>query len=169
MNDTALATGPKSLYDLTVKSIDGRQVALSEFRGKALLIVNVASQCGYTKQYADLQKLYEKYKDRGFEILAFPSNDFGGQEPGTDAEIREFCSSNYGVSFPVFSKLRVKGDEKHEIYRYLTAGSSPLAGEVTWNFEKFLLDREGRIISRFKSKIEPMSREIIQDIESALE
>jgi glutathione peroxidase len=136
----------KNLYDHTVKDAKGREVKLEDYRGKVLLLVNVASKCGYTPQYDGLQKLYEQYKDRGFVILGFPANNFGGQEPGTDEQIQDFCRLNYGVTFPVFAKISVKGEDKHPLYRYLTeeATNPGHAGEIKWNFNKFLVGRVGR-------------------------
>jgi len=157
----------KSIYDLTVKDIDSNKVNLSEYKGKVLLIVNVASRCGYTKQYEGLQKIYEKYKDKGFEILAFPCNDFKGQEPGTNEEIKEFCTANFGVTFRLFDKIEVLGDNKAPLYSLLINATEDM-GDVKWNFEKFLISKDGKVIQRFRSKITPESEEIIKAIEEQL-
>jgi glutathione peroxidase len=160
-----------SIYDFTVADIDGNDVNLADYKGKVLLIVNVASKCGFTPQYKGLQKLYSQYKDRGFEILAFPSNDFMGQEPGTNKEIKTFCQLNYQVGFPLFSKISVKGENIHPLYRFLTEKSTnpKFAGSITWNFNKFLIDRKGNIVNRFDSKTEPQNPEVIKAIEEALQ
>lgn len=160
------AMGQESLYKLSAESIDGRPVALSEFNGKVSLVVNVASQCGYTSQYAGLQSLYEKYGPRGFTILGFPSNDFGSQEPGSNEQIKNFCSSSFGVTFPLFAKIPVLGSGKHPAYQYLTAATG--GAEVAWNFEKFLVDRSGRVVARFPSSVSPESAKLTQAIEEAL-
>jgi glutathione peroxidase len=160
-----------SIYDFRVADIDGNDVNLADYRGKVLLIVNVASKCGFTPQYKGLQKLYSQYKDRGFEILAFPSNDFMGQEPGTNEQIKTFCQLNYQVGFPLFSKISVKGGSIHPLYRFLTEKSTnpKFAGSITWNFNKFLIDRKGNIVNRFDSKTEPQNPEAIKAIEEALQ
>lgn len=150
-----------------VKAIDGKPVDLASYKGKVVLVVNVASRCGYTKQYAGMQKLYDTYKDKGFVILGFPANDFGAQEPGSDAEIAEFCSTKYGVTFPMFSKITVKGSAKAPLYQALTEAADP-KGEVAWNFEKFLIGKDGAVIGRFKSGVAPDSPELATAIEAAL-
>ncbi|GMU93660.1 MAG: hypothetical protein AMXMBFR4_27180 [Candidatus Hydrogenedentota bacterium] len=160
-----------SVLDFTMKDIDGNPTNLGEkYAGKVLLVVNTASKCGLTPQYADLESMYEKYRGQGFEILAFPSNDFGGQEPGTEKEIKEFCSSNYQVTFPLFSKIPVKGENKHPLYAYLTDSekNSATGGEITWNFTKFLVGRDGKIIARFEPKTKPTEEEVAQAVEKAL-
>ncbi len=157
----------KNIYDVTVKDMDGKEVKLSEYKGKVLLIVNVASQCGYTKQYEGLEKIYEQYKDKGFEILAFPSNDFGEQEPGTNEEIRQFCESKFNVKFKLFDKVNVLGDSKIALYDRLTNNSEP-TGEISWNFEKFLIDKNGDIVGRYKSKVTPESDEFTSAITAQL-
>lgn len=157
----------KNIYDISVKTMEGQDKKLSDYKGKLLLIVNVASQCGYTSQYKGLEAIYEKYKNRGFEILAFPCNDFGGQEPGTNEEIRTFCETKFNVTFQLFDKISVTGDDKNMLYKRLTENSEP-PGEVDWNFEKFLIDKNGNIVARFKSKIKPESEEITKMIESGL-
>lgn len=150
-----------------VKRIDGSKVDLADYGGKVVLVVNVASQCGYTGQYAGLQSLYEKYKDKGFVILGFPANDFGAQEPGSDTDIREFCSTKYGVTFPMFSKITVKGSGKAPLYAALTELADP-KGEVSWNFEKFLIGKDGAIVGRFKSGVAPDDAKLVQAVEAAL-
>jgi glutathione peroxidase len=163
-------TKMKSIYDFKVADIEGNDVNLSDYKGKVLLIVNVASKCGFTPQYKGLQKIYGDYKDKGFEILAFPSNDFMGQEPGTNEQIKSFCQLNYNVGFPLFSKISVKGKDIHPLYKFLTEKNTnpKFAGAITWNFNKFLIDRNGNIINRFDSKAEPQNPEIIKAIEDAL-
>jgi len=150
-----------------VKKIDGTEVDLASYKGKVVLIVNVASRCGYTGQYAGLQKLYDAYKDKGLVVLGFPANEFGAQEPGTDAEIATFCSSKYGVTFDMFSKIVVKGPNKAPLYKTLTEGATP-PGEVSWNFEKFLVGRDGRIIGRYKSSVAPDDAKLTGAIEAEL-
>ncbi|MFM8891531.1 MAG: glutathione peroxidase, partial [Planctomycetia bacterium] len=145
----------------------GTPVDLGSYKGKVVLIVNVASRCGYTPQYAGLQKLYETYKDKGLVVLGFPANEFGAQEPGTDPQISEFCSSKYGVTFDMFSKIVVKGADKAPLYKALTEGSTP-AGEVAWNFEKFLVGRDGAIVGRFKSGVAPDDAKLTAAIEAAI-
>jgi glutathione peroxidase len=157
-----------NIRDITVKDMDGKEINLSEYKGKVLLIVNVASKCGYTPQYKGLEAIYEKYKSKGFEILAFPCNDFGGQEPGTNEEIENFCSLNYNVSFKLFDKIKVLGKEKSPLYERLINNDITERGDVKWNFEKFLIDKSGNIISRFRSKATPESEEIIKAIEKEL-
>ena len=160
----------KSVYDFTMKDTGGRDVKLEQFRGKVVMLVNVASKCGYTPQYDGLQKIYEQYKDRGFVILGFPANNFGAQEPGTNEEIVEFCRINYGVKFPIFSKISVKGEDKHPLYKYLTETETnpEFSGEVKWNFNKFLVGREGKIIARFESADKPEDAKVTAAIEAAL-
>jgi glutathione peroxidase len=161
----------KSVLDFTVKDIDGNPVKLGErFDGDVLLIVNTASKCGFTPQYADLQALYETYHEKGLEILAFPSNDFGGQEPGSESDIKSFCTSNYQVTFPLFSKIPVKGENKDPLYRYLTdsAKNPDTGGEIKWNFTKFLVDREGNVVARYEPKVKPTDAEVTQSIEKEL-
>ncbi|HEX6983032.1 MAG TPA: glutathione peroxidase [Balneolaceae bacterium] len=158
-----------SVYDFKPANIDGKETSLSKYKGKVLLIVNTASECGYTPQYEGLQDLYEKYKDRGLVVLGFPANNFGGQAPGTDEEIKKFCKVNYGVTFPMFSKVSVKGEKQHPLFVYLTSAPNPdFTGEIKWNFEKFLIGRDGSLIHRFRSAIEPESKAITRAIEKAL-
>ncbi|WP_246068258.1 glutathione peroxidase [Fodinibius sediminis] len=159
-----------SVHDFSLSSIDGEETALSQYEGKVLLIVNTASECGFTPQYEGLQALYEKYSDEGLVVLGFPANNFGGQEPGTDEEIKRFCKVNYEVTFPMFSKISVKGDDQHPLFSYLTSAENPdFRGEIKWNFEKFLIDKEGKLSRRFRSDVKPQSNEILKAIDSALE
>lgn len=160
----------KSPLDFKVLDIKGKPVNLSDFKGKVVLIVNVASKCGYTPQYEQLEQIYEKYKSRRFVVLGFPANEFKQQEPGTNEEILNFCTSKYNVSFPMFSKIVVKGEGQAELYKFLTDSETDpdFSGEITWNFEKFLLDRDGAIIARYKPKIRPDDPEVISTIEKAL-
>ena len=157
----------QSVYDFTMKTINGKEQPLSAYRGKTLLVVNVASKCGFTPQYKGLETLYEKYKDRGLVVLGFPANDFGWQEPGTDAEIQQFCSATYGVSFPMFSKISVKGPKIHPLYKYLTE-APPKPGDISWNFNKFLIGPDGRIIGRWGSRTTPEDKELTGKIEETL-
>lgn len=155
-----------NFYALTATRITGEAKSLEEFKGKVALVVNVASQCGYTPQYAELQVLFDRYKEQGLVVLGFPSNDFGGQEPGTEAEIQKFCSSKFGVTFPLFAKVRVEGQAKHPVYELLTRSTG--GSEVGWNFEKFLVGRDGLVLERFKSGVRPLGPEITASIERAL-
>jgi glutathione peroxidase len=154
----------------TMKSLSGKDVDLGQYRGKVLLIVNTASKCGYTPQYAGLEKLHEKYADKGLAVLGFPCNDFGAQEPGTAEEISTFCTEHYGVKFDMFSKIDVKGPDQHPLYKYLTGpdANKPFPGVVKWNFEKFLVSRDGTIVARYLSKITPESPEVVSAIEAEL-
>jgi glutathione peroxidase len=161
---------PRSIYDFTMKSIDGNPVNLGSYKGKVVLLVNVASKCGFTPQYAGLEKLYEKYKDRGFVIIGVPANNFAQQEPGTNEEIKTFCSRKYNVTFPMMAKVSVLGDDKTPLYVYLTDKSSDpkFAGDIKWNFTKFLFDREGKPAARFEPAVTPDSPEVAAAIEAAL-
>ena len=156
------------LYSIPLKDIDGKDTTLKTYAGKALLIVNVASKCGYTRQYSGLEELWKKYQDKGLVVLGFPSNDFGGQEPGTNDEIKQFCSSKFAVTFPLFDKLHTKGAEQHPLYLALTGPTSPVPGPVKWNFGKFLIGRDGKIIARYDSKVEPNSPELATAIDAVL-
>ncbi len=160
----------KSMYEFTMKDIDGKDVKLDAYKGKVALIVNTASKCGLTPQYEGLQKLFDKYKDKGFVVLGFPANNFMGQEPGTEAEIKDFCNLKYNVTFPMFSKISVKGADQHPFYTFLTnEKSNPgFEGDITWNFEKFLADENGKIIARFSPKTLPDAPEVVEAIEKAL-
>lgn len=160
----------QSIYDFTLPSIDGQATSLGTYTGKVIMIVNVASRCGFTGQYEGLEKLYQAYKGRGFVILGFPANNFLGQEPGTDAEIKSFCSLKYNVTFPLFAKLSVKGSDKHPLYKYLTEKESnpEFSGEISWNFNKFLIGRDGKIVQRFGSRTKPEDPVVRQAVEKAL-
>ena len=170
--DTASAEDakPASALDFSVKNIDGRSVDLKRYQGQVALIVNVASFCGNTPQYASLQKLYEKYRGQGFTVLAFPANEFGKQEPGTDEEIKEFCTSKYRVTFPLFSKLVVKGEGQAPLYRYLTdkTANPKFGGDVEWNFAKFLVGRNGEVVGRFPARTDPLAPDVTAAIEREL-
>ena len=158
-----------SIYNFSVKNIDGQEVSLDKYKGKVILIVNVASKCGYTPQYEGLQNLYESYKDDDFVILGFPANNFKGQEPGSNEEIKQFCTLEYGVEFPMFSKVSVKGDDQAELFTYLTSLSNPdFEGDIKWNFEKFLISKEGNLVRRFRSDVKPESDEIVEAIEKEI-
>src|ERR1700733_5074360 len=146
---TTIAARSASVYDITVKDIDGKNVSLSDYKGKVVLIVNVASKCGFTPQYKALEADYEKYKDKGFVILGFPCNQFGNQEPGTDEEIKQFCTSKYFITFPMFDKIEVNGDNRHPLYQILAGSDSPFPGNITWNFNKFVIGKDGKIVNRF--------------------
>jgi len=158
LNPSPAAPPPeKSVYDFTMRDIDGENIKLDVYKGKVVMIVNVASKCGYTPQYEGLQALYEKNKDSGLVILGFPANNFLSQEPGTEAEIKEFCSTKYKVTFPMFAKISVKGEDQHPLYTYLTNKISDpeFAGDISWNFNKFLIDRHGKVVARFGSQDTP--------------
>jgi glutathione peroxidase len=161
---------PSSLYDFSVKTIDGAPKSLGDYRGKALLIVNVASQCGLTPQYKGLEHLQEAYARRGFAVLGFPANEFGAQEPGDNQEIKEFCTTRYAVTFDLFAKVKVKGPGIDPLFDYLTGkDTNPgFAGDIKWNFNKFLVGRDGQVRARFEPKVEPTSREVTEAIEKAL-
>jgi len=162
-----MAAHTPHLYDFTMDNIDGKPVNLGLYRGKVLLVVNTASFCRNTPQYSDLQALYEQYNEKGFEILAFPANNFGQQEPGTNQEIKSFCFTKYSLTFPLFSKISVKGADKHPLYRYLTE-QSPFPGEVEWNFQKYLVDRSGNIVGRYPHRMKPLAPEIVKEVERVL-
>lgn len=160
----------KSIHDFTLKDINNKDVRLNQYQGKVAMIVNVASRCGFTPQYTGLQAIYDKYKDQGFVVLGFPANNFKGQEPGTNEEIKSFCSLKYNVTFPIFSKISVKGEDQHPLYKHLTEKESnpEFAGEIKWNFNKFLVDKTGRVIARFDSADKPEDEKVTQAIEQAL-
>ena len=162
-----MAAKTANVYDFTIDDIDGKPVNLGTYKGKVLLLVNTASLCGNTPQYGDLERIYEQYHEQGFEVLAFPANNFGQQEPGTNAEIKGFCLTKYSVSFPLFSKISVKGSDKHPLYQYLTE-QSPFPGEVEWNFQKYLVDRSGHVVGRFHHRTKPMSPEVVNEVERVL-
>ncbi len=156
-----------TIYNFTMKTIDGKDQTLADFKGKAVLIVNTASLCGHTPQYRSLETLYKQYKDQGFVVLAFPENNFKNQEPGTDEEIKKFCDLNYHVTFPIFSKISVKGDDIAPLYQYLTTQSG-FNGPITWNFNKFLINPQGQVVARFDSKIDPLDSQVVEEIRKAL-
>ncbi len=167
---SAALFGASSVYEFTMNSIDGQPMPLAKFEGKVMLIVNVASKCGFTPQYEGLEAVYEKYKDQGLVIVGFPANNFMAQEPGTNEEIKTFCSTKYNVKFPLYSKISVKGDDKAPLYQFLTDTSAnpKTGGEIKWNFTKFLVDRSGKVIARFESPVKPESPEVTSAIEKAL-
>lgn len=166
----ALIGAEKNVFDYTLSTIDGQPAPLSAYKGKVVMLVNVASRCGFTPQYTALEAIYEKYKDRGFVIVGIPANNFGAQEPGTNQEIKTFCQSKYNVTFPMMSKVSVKGDDKTPLYQYLTDKSAnpKMGGEIQWNFTKFLVGPDGQVIARFEPKVTPDSPEVTSAIESAL-
>jgi glutathione peroxidase len=167
MSTTNITTD--SVYEFKPTNINGKETSLNKYKGKVLLIVNTASECGYTPQYEGLQALYEKYGDDKFAVLGFPANNFGGQEPGTDQEIKKFCKVNYDVTFPMFSKVSVKGDDQHPLFNYLTsATNADFTGPIKWNFEKFLIGKNGTLKHRFRSAVEPQSNKIQRAIEKEL-
>jgi len=167
---SSAAFAASSVYDFTLDSLTGTPTPIASFKGKVMLMVNVASRCGYTPQYEALQAVYAKYKDQGFVITGFPANNFGGQEPGTNEEIGAFCKSKFGVTFPMFTKISVKGDDKAPLYKFLTdtAANPQTGGEIKWNFTKFLVSRDGKIIARFEPAVKPDSPEVISAVEAAL-
>jgi len=157
------------IYNFTLNSIDGKPAPLADYKGKVILVVNVASQCGYTPQYSTLEATYEKYKDQGFVILGFPANNFGSQEPGTNEEIKTFCTRKYSVTFPIYAKISVKGADQAPLYAYLTKDTAPgIRGDIQWNFTKFLIDRNGNVVQRFEPAVTPDSKEVISAIEAHL-
>src|SRR6266404_8217146 len=159
---SSLIFGASSVHEFTLKSIDGKPLPLVNFKGKVMLVVNVASKCGYTPQYTALEALYEKYKDKGLVVVGFPANNFLSQEPGTDEEIKTFCSTRYNVTFPMYSKISVKGEDKAPLYQFLTdtAANPSTGGEIKWNFTKFLVDKNGKVIARFEPAVKPESAEL---------
>lgn len=169
-NSSHASAAAKSIYDFKMKDIDGNDVKLKKYKGNVLLVVNTASKCGYTPQYEGLQTTFDKYKERGFYVLGFPANNFGGQEPGTAAEIKEFCTLKYKVTFPMFAKISVVGQDQDPLYSYLTSKETnpAFAGDITWNFNKFLIDRDGKIVARFTSKDKPDGEAVKQAIEKYL-
>jgi len=168
MATTLFAAAP-GIYSFTLNSIDGKPAPLADYKGKVVLVVNVASQCGYTPQYSALEAIYEKYKDQGFVILGFPANNFGAQEPGTNEEIKTFCTRKYSVTFPMYSKISVKGADQAPLYAYLTKETGPgITGEIKWNFTKFLVDRNGKVVQRFEPAVKPDSKEVVSGIEQQL-
>jgi glutathione peroxidase len=164
----AMQVGAASLYDSPLKDIDGKEKNWKDYKGKVLLIVNVASKCGLTPQYEGLEALYQKYKGKGLVVMGFPCNQFGGQEPGSNLEIKQFCSSKYNVSFPMFDKLEVNGEQRHPIYTTLAGKESPFPGDIKWNFSKFLVGRDGKILARFEPRVKPDAPELVKAVEEAL-
>ena len=162
------ASAASSLYDISLSDIDGNTTTLAAHKGEVMLLVNVASKCGNTPQYADLEALYQQYQERGFVVLGFPCNQFGGQEPGSNEEIKAFCSLHYQVTFPMFDKLEVNGEGRHDLYTALSGEGAPFPGKIGWNFEKFLVNRDGKTIARFAPGMSPREPEIIAAIEAAL-
>ncbi|MGO8676963.1 MAG: glutathione peroxidase [Limisphaerales bacterium] len=162
------AQAADTIYTLPLKDIDGKSTSLKDYEGKVLLIVNVASKCGYTPQYTGLEALQQKFKDKGFTVLGFPCNQFGAQEPGTAEEIKQFCSSKYQVTFPLFEKIEVNGPGRHPLYLMLAGKESPVAGDIKWNFTKFLIGRDGKVLKRFEPGVKPDSAQMVQAIEGAL-
>jgi len=160
-------TAGNGVLNFTMTTIDGKPKPLTDYKGKVLMIVNTASECGYTPQYETLEKLFETYKDKGFMILAFPANNFGKQEPGTDEQIKTFCSTKYNVTFDLFSKISVKGKDQHPLYKYITE-QPPFRGDIKWNFQKYLVGRSGKIVNRFLSAVDPMSKEVKDAVEKLL-
>ncbi len=154
-------------YDFKMKDIDGKDVSMDSFRSNVVMVVNTASRCGFTPQYEGLQAIFEKYKDRGFKVLGFPANNFMGQEPGSNEEIKDFCTRQFNVTFPMFSKISVKGEDQHPLYNFLTT-QSPFPGAVSWNFNKFLIDREGNVVARFGSGDKPGDKKVVAAVEKAL-
>ncbi len=157
-----------SLHDFSTKTIEGKDKSLSEYRGRALLVVNVASRCGLTPQYAGLEALHKKYQDRGLSVLGFPCNQFAGQEPGTEADIKSFCETKFGVDFDLFSKIDVNGKDRHPLYQFLAGPDAKFPGDITWNFEKFLVGKNGEVLERFSPKVTPEDPALVAKVESAL-
>jgi len=157
-----------NLYDVQLSSIDGKAMTLLDYSGDVLLIVNVASQCGLTPQYTGLQKLHEQYASRGFKVIGLPCNQFGGQEPGTEEEVKQFCESRFHVTFPMTAKIDVNGENQHPLYTLLSGDGAKYSGDISWNFEKFLIGKNGEVLQRFAPKIEPESPEVVNQIEAAL-
>ena len=167
---TTLMAAEKTVYDFTLNSIEGQATPLASFKGKLVLLVNVASRCGFTPQYAGLEALYEKYKDRGFVIVGIPANNFGAQEPGSNEEIKTFCTSKYHVTFPMMAKVSVKGSDITPLYAFLTdiTANPKTGGEIGWNFTKFLVGRDGKVVARFEPDVEPKAPELVNAVEKAL-
>jgi glutathione peroxidase len=159
-----ISPAPSSVYDFKLKTIDGKAFSLAKYKGKKVLVVNTASKCGFTPQYAELQKLADQYKDK-LVVVGFPANNFGNQDPGANAEIKEFCQKNFGVTFPLSEKVSVKGDDIDPLFQYLTSAPNPdFTGEIKWNFEKFLIDEHGKLIHRYRSTVKPLSDEITKSL-----
>ncbi|HEY6228727.1 MAG TPA: glutathione peroxidase [Verrucomicrobiae bacterium] len=165
---TVFAKSMAPVQEIALKDIDGKPTNLGAFAGKTILLVNVASKCGYTPQYEQLEAIHQKYKDRGFTVVGVPCNDFGAQEPGTNEEIKQFCSSKYNVTFPLMDKVHVKGPEQHPLYAYLTGKDAAFPGDIKWNFGKFLIGPDGKVLKRWDSGVKPDSKEITDAIEASL-
>ena len=168
LGSSAEEPDPGYVLGFEMKRLGGEKQALAEYRGQVLLMVNVASKCGLTPQYEGLEALHERYRERGFAVLGFPANDFAGQEPGTDAQIAEFCRATYGVEFPMFSKITVKGDGQHPLYQKLTGLPEPIGGEVEWNFQKYLVNRRGEVVARFVPRTAPDDPALVAQLEALL-
>lgn len=160
--------GGSSVYDYKISTLEGKPSSLADYKGKVVLLVNVASKCGYTPQYKQLEAIQKKYESKGFTVVGVPCNDFGAQEPGSAKEIREFCTANYDVTFPIMEKIHVKGAEQHPLYTRLTGPGSEFSGDIKWNFTKFLIGRDGTVLKRFESKVKPDAPEVTSAIEHAL-
>ena len=158
----------KNIYQFSATTIDSEERSLSDYKGQVLLVVNVASECGLTPQYTELQQLHERFSSQGFSVVGFPCNQFGGQEPGSDEEIKKFCAVNYDVTFPLFSKIQVNGDSRHDLYDYLAGSDAVFPGDISWNFEKFLISSSGEVIHRFEPRTSPTQQEVTGAIETAL-
>jgi glutathione peroxidase len=165
---TVIAASAVSLYDIPLKDIDGKDATLKPYAGKVILVVNVASRCGFTPQYTGLENLYKKYHSQGLVVCGFPCNQFGEQEPGSEAEIKQFCTSEFSVTFPMYSKIEVNGNNRHPLYVALAGQDSPFPGDIHWNFTKFLIGRDGKILNRFDSRVKPDSEDMTKAIEAAL-
>ena len=163
----AAAHGYTGIYQFSAASIDGSPKSLADYNGHVLLIVNTASECGLTPQYRGLETLYQRFRERGLKILGFPANNFGGQEPGSESQIKAFCQKNYNVSFDLFAKISAKGEDIHPLFRYLTTGAG-FDGDIRWNFTKFLVDRNGKVVNRFEPKVDPLSPELVSQVEALL-
>ena len=169
----AMATSTKThhdqtFYDFKMPNINGKEVSLAKYKGKVLLVVNVASKCGYTPQYEGLEALYKAKKSKGFAILGFPANNFGAQEPGTNSEIKEFCTATYQVNFPMFAKISVKGEDEHPLYKWLISSSDHPDADIDWNFAKFVIGKDGKVVARFKARVKPDAPEVLAAIDGAL-
>jgi glutathione peroxidase len=164
----AVSAQAQSLYEIPIKDIDGKAGTLESYKGRVLLIVNVASECGYTPQYAGLEDLYREYKDKGLTVIGVPCNQFGGQEPGSNKEIKEFCTSAFSVTFPLLEKTDVNGAKRHPLYAFLTGDKAPRPGNIQWNFTKFLIGRDGKVLARFEPDAEPQSAEVLRALTAAL-
>ncbi len=166
----AFIAPPKTFFNFKAKDIIGQEISLSQYKGKVILVVNLATQCAFTPQYRDLQALYEKYGEHGFVVLGFPSNSFGGQEAGTNEEIKQFCTQKFAITFPIFSKIAVTGDDIHPVYKFLTkkAENGKVEAPIEWNFQKFLIDRDGNVVKSYKSKVKPFNKSLTADIEKLI-